>query len=164
MNYIDRKIWAIDWLDTTAESGDYSDTYFKELTQLFAYSNKPGLSKRMTIEDGELEACNKALVIAKFLLQDAGYKLFRQSEKTEAGYQFFKETIEYEINWDDPNNAYEMFAEIMRKRAEQEQLSREYYGDCYGYDFYLGKVRKKFQPPIPEELVEMVMPYARIET
>lgn len=164
MNNSDESLWAIaeqriaaiDWLDTTVESGDYSDTYFKELAQLFACNE----NIQVFLNRSELEACNKALEIAKFLLKDAGYSLFKQSIKTDSGYEFLKEHIKFQIDWGESNNAFERFANTMRERSKQEQLSREYYGDCYGYDYYLGRVHKNFIPPIPEELVEMVMPYA----
>lgn len=154
-----KRIWAIDWLDTTVESGNYSDTYFKELTQMLAFSINGGVSKRLTIDDGEMEACNNALAIAEFLIKDAGFRLFQQSSKTDTGYIFFDETVLLEVDWESTNNQFDIFANIMRERSKLEQLSREYYGECYGYDYYLGRVNKKFIPPIPEELVESLTPY-----
>ncbi len=54
--------WAINWLSAMIDSGNFSDTYFHEFAQLFAFDN----NNKYRVGHDELDSCNKALKMTNF--------------------------------------------------------------------------------------------------
>ncbi len=80
-----------------------------------------------------------------------------------AGYALYMNGKLCKIDWDKTTNDFDIFAEIMRERAIAASYQPIYYGDIYGYDYYIGRINKSLRKYyLPEDIIQTVCPYARI--